>query len=388
MKLVKRFFKAPVGSFFLFGPRGTGKSTWLKQNFPDALRLDFLDPSMIRKYSSYPERLKETVLAANAKMIILDEIQHVPELLTVVHALIEEDKSRQFILTGSSARKLRRAGTNLLGGRATVRNFHPFMANELGNDFNLENALKFGMLPVIINSNEPLDAMQGYIALYLREEVQTESLVRNIGDFTRFIETAAFSHASMLNVSNIARECSVSRKTVESYLGILEDLLISFTIPVFTKRAKRATVLHSKFYYFDAGVYHHLREQGFLDRETEISGMALEGLVAQHLRAWRDYQNLSYKIYYWRTRAGVEVDFIVYGTNGFWAIEVKNSQHIHPQDLTGLKSFCEDYPEVTPIFLYRGNEKIKKGNILCLPVEDFLVGLRPGFNLATIEKNN
>ncbi|MCL5260482.1 MAG: AAA family ATPase [Gammaproteobacteria bacterium] len=380
MKLVKRFFKAPSGSFFLFGPRGTGKSTWLKQNFPDALRLDFLDPSLVRKYSSYPERLKETVLAQNSTVIILDEIQHVPELLTVVHSLIETektDKEFQFILTGSSARKLRRAGTNLLGGRASVRYLHPFMAAELGSNFDLKRALQFGMLPVIVNNKEPADAMQGYITLYLREEVQTEGLVRNIGDFSRFIETAAFSHAGILNVSNIARECSISRKTIEGYLSILEDLLISFTVPIFTKRAKRSTVAHSKFYYFDAGVYNHLREQGYLDRDTEISGMALEGLVAEHLRSWCDYQNSSYRIYFWRTRSGVEVDFIVYGQNGFFAIEVKNSQYIHPKDLTGLKSFCEDYPEATPVLLYRGNEKLKKNNILCLPVTDFLAGMQP-----------
>ncbi len=190
--------------------------------------------------------------------------------------------------------------------------------------------------------------------------MQAESLVRNIGHFARFLEIASFSHASILNISNIARETQVSRPLVENYLSVLEDLLLSVTLPVFTKRAKRETIKHPKFYYFDAGVFQNLRKQGPLDRGEGISGLALEGLVAQHLRAWNDYQASNYDLYYWRTRFGVEVDFILYGPKGFWAIEVKNNHQVFSKDLTGLRAFCKDYPEATPLLLYRGKERFKK----------------------------
>ncbi|OGT91351.1 MAG: ATPase [Gammaproteobacteria bacterium RIFOXYB2_FULL_38_6] len=382
--LIRRFFKESRGSFFLFGPRGTGKSTWLDAHYPRALRIDFLDPEILRLYSAHPEHLKEVVLTSEKKIIILDEIQKVPELLSVVHALIEMKKGWQFILTGSSARKLKRTGVDLLGGRAVVKYLHPFMAAELGENFNLPSALEIGLLPVIVNHSESLDALKTYISLYLKEEVQTESLVRNIGHFSRFLEAASFSHASILNISNIARECQVSRKLVENYLSVLEDLLLCFYLPVFTKRAKRVTVSHPKFYYFDAGVFRCLRAQGFLDKAEEISGLALEGLVAQHLRAWNDYQGSPYQLYYWRTQSGVEIDFIIYGSSGFWAVEVKNHKLIHHKDLKSLNAFCEDYPEATPLLLYRGKETFKKKNVICLPVETFLLMLKPDQKVLAI----
>ncbi|ACJ19385.1 ATP-binding protein [Coxiella burnetii] len=381
MRLVKRFFTAPKESFFLFGPRGTGKSTWLMTNFPQALLIDLLQPDVVRRYSAYPERLEETVLGSQQKQIIIDEIQHVPELLNVVHRLIEQKRGWQFILTGSSARKLRRTGVNLLAGRAIVRHLHPFMAAELGSNFDLTTALQSGLLPVVTQSEHSKEVLKTYISLYLKEEVQAESLVRNIGHFARFLEIASFSHASILNISNIARETQVSRPLVENYLSVLEDLLLSFTLPVFTKRAKRETIKHPKFYYFDAGVFQNLRKQGPLDRGEGISGLALEGLVAQHLRAWNDYQASNYDLYYWRTRFGVEVDFILYGPKGFWAIEVKNNHQVFSKDLTGLRAFCKDYPEATPLLLYRGKERFKKNNILCLPVNEFLLNLDPNQTL-------
>ena len=378
MPLIKRFFLAPQGSFFLFGPRGTGKSTWLKDHFPDALLIDLLDSEQVRRYSAYPERLAEVVRAHSSQQIIIDEIQHVPALLTVVHQLIEEKKTWQFILTGSSARKLKRGGVDLLAGRAIMCHMHPFMASELGDAFNLEDALEKGLLPVVLyGTSPPADVLKTYIGLYLKEEVQTEGLVRNIGHFSQFLEVASFSHASLLNVTNIAREAGISRASIEGYLSVLKDLLLCFTVPVFTKRAKRETVNHVKFYYFDAGVFRFLRKQGPLDRSEELTGLALEGLVAQHLRAWNDYQGTPYDLYYWRTRFGVEVDFILYGPKGFWAIEVKNDRQVFSKDLSGLRAFCDDYPEATPLLLYRGKERLKKNNILCLPVFDFLKQLRP-----------
>lgn len=374
---IQRFLQRSTAHYFLFGPRGTGKSTWLKAQYPAATSIDLLNPELARAYSAHPERLKELVMASVSQEIIIDEIEKVPELLSVVHSLIEAKVNKQFIMTGSSARKLRRVGVNLLGGRASMRHMHPFMAAELGAAFRLKTALEIGLVPIITQSQTSAETLQAYVGIYLREEVMQESLVRNIGHFARFLEVMSFSHAQVLNLSNIARECGVSRKLIEGYLSVLEDLLLCSFLPVFTRRAKRATANHPKFYYFDVGIFRHLRTQGPLDTKEELNGAALEGLVLQHLRAWNDYQNTPNQLYYWRTRAGVEVDFVVYGPNTFWALEVKNGKNIAPQDLRALKNFSEDYPEAIPILLYTGEERLKKQNILCLPVTEFLTNLNP-----------
>lgn len=368
----------PKQSFFLFGPRGTGKSTWLSYRFPNALRIDLLEPETLREYSAHPEHLENVVMASQHNIIIIDEVQKIPELLSVVHRLIEMKKGWQFILTGSSARKLKRVGVDLLAGRAIVEHMHPFMAAELNDQFVLEKALEYGLLPHIILNDQPEKVLRAYIGLYLKEEVQAESLVRNIGHFARFLEVISFSQGNILNLSNIARECQVTRALVEGYLSVLEDLLLCFQLPVFTKRAKRETVTHPKFYYFDAGVFRFLRSVGPLDSESEMNGVALEGLVAQHIRAWSDYQGASNDLFYWRTRHGVEVDFIIYGKNNFWAIEVKNASRVHAQDVRGLQAFCRDYPEAKPILLYRGEHRLKIENIDCMSVTEFLKNLIPG----------
>lgn len=382
MEYISRLFNDSSESYFLFGPRGCGKTTWLQHHYPDALWINLLKPEVLRLYSAMPERLEVAVLGANKPVVIIDEVQKMPELLSVVHDLIERKLNLQFVLTGSSVRKLKRTGVNLLAGRAVIRHLHAFMAAELGNKFNLETALRFGLVPLIVASSFPDDVLRAYISLYLQEEVKAEGLVRNIGDFSRFLEVISFSHGAILNIANIARECMVSRKLIEGYLSVLEDLLLGFCLPVFTKRAKRATVMHPKFYYFDAGIFHSLRFQGPLDKNSEILGAALEGLVAQHLRAWNDYQGSPYALYYWRTRNGVEVDFIVYGPKGFYAIEVKNGKQVYNQDLRGLQTFCNDYPEAKPLLVYRGKEKLRIKNILCLPADEFLRSIHPDKNLG------
>ena len=377
MATVGRFFREPEGSFFLFGPRGTGKSTWLRQRFPDAFWLDLLDPDLSRKLLSRPNLLRE-MLAARPQIqdVVIDEVQRVPELLTLVHQLIEERRAR-FVLTGSSARKLKRSGVDLLAGRASLRAMHPFMAAELGSSFDLERALLLGTLPLVWDSCEPQETLKGYVGLYLREEVQQEGLVRRLDHFARFLEVVSFSHGGVLNLSEIARECQVSRKTVEGYLDVLEDLLLCFRLPVFSKRAQRQLVSHPKFYLFDSGVFQSLRPRGPLDSRSELGGQALEGLVAQHLRSWIDLSAPPSSLYYWRTRAGNEVDFVVYGESGFWALKVKSSPTIQPADLSGLRSFGFDYPEATLMLLYAGRETLLRGNVLCLPVDAFLRQLRP-----------
>ncbi len=383
MEVISRFLQSPDRSFFLFGPRGTGKSTWTQAIFKGALRIDLLSAEAFRRYAARPERLRELIEAnARVKEIIVDEVQKVPSLLPVIHALIEEKRGLIFILTGSSSRKLKRTGADLLGGRAVVRAMHPFMAAELSSRFNLERALKYGLLPLVWEDKDPDDVLRAYAALYVKEEVQAEGLVRSVGNFSRFLETVSFSQAGVLNLSNVARECEVERKTAEGYLGILEDLLLAFRLPVFTKRAKRATSVHPKFYFFDAGVFRSLRPCGPLDRPQEIDGLALEGLVAQHLRAWNAYGGNRHQLSFWRTRSGVEVDFVIYGPEGFWAVEVKNADRVRDEDLRGLRALREDYPEAKALLLYRGGDRLKRHDILCLPCEEFLRGLVPGKHLA------
>jgi len=379
MATVGRFLQVPQASYFLFGPRGTGKSTWLRATYEDALWIDLLAPDVHRQYNARPERLRELVAGNPDKaVVIIDEVQKAPILLDVVHELIERRAGPRFVLTGSSARKLRREGVDLLAGRALLRFLHPFMAAELGDRFRMESALTQGLVPLIWDAEQPAEALKAYIGLYLREEVQMEGLVRQVGQFSRFLEAVSFSHGAALNLSAVARECQVSRKTVEGYLGILEDLLLSFQVPVFTKRAQRHLSAHPKFYWFDAGVYVAIRPAGPLDRPEEIAGAALEGLVAQHLRAWIDYTGSDFTLTFWRTKSGNEVDFVVYGRDGFWAVEVKHTATIRPADLRGLRAFREDYPEATLRLLYRGRETLEIDGILCLPCEDFLVRLIPG----------
>lgn len=378
MKNIKRHIPGIKESFFLFGPRGTGKSTWLNMTYPDAVTIDLLSPGTFRTMTADPGRLIEMVEGNPGKRtFIIDEVQKIPQILPVVHKLMEDKKGKQFILTGSSARKLKRTGIDLLAGRALLKKCHPFMASELKSRFRLPEVLKTGLVPLVVSSQNPAAVLDSYITLYLREEVMTEGLVRNLNNFSRFLEAISFSHGSVLNISEVARECEVERKTVEGYVSILEDLLISCRLHIFSIRAKRKLVKHSKFYYFDCGVFHAVRPKGPVDSSHGIYGHALEGLVLQHLLAWKDYGSPACNIYYWRTQADTEVDFVVYGENIFYALEVKSTATIHPKDLSGLKSFHEDYPEAKLLFLYMGKDTLLKGNIVCIPVETFLINLMP-----------
>jgi predicted AAA+ superfamily ATPase len=382
MKNKKRFINEPAGSFFLFGPRGTGKSTWLEQFFPDALWINLLDPAQHRKFSARPERLAELLDGTPwAKTVVIDEVQKVPELLTVVHQFIERKKGFRFILTGSSSRKLKRSGMDLLAGRAVVAFANPFMAAELGASFSFESALRLGTVPLVLGADDPEKTLEAYAMLYVREEVMAEGLIRDIGGFSRFLEAISFSHASLLNIAEVSRECEVSRKTVEGYVSVLEDMLLGCRIPVFSRRAKRKLIQQVKFYFADCGVFRSIRPKGPLDRPEEMDGAALEGLVYQHLKAWLDYSEESNELFFWRTQSGTEVDFVVYGESQFCALEVKNSRKVDRKDLRALKTFKSDYPECRAALLYRGNERLFVDGVWCLPCDDFLRNLVPGRNI-------
>jgi predicted AAA+ superfamily ATPase len=378
MAFIPRLLATGRDHFFLLGPRGTGKTSWCAQQYPDALRIDLLNPAILRRYSVEPEYLIN-IVEANTKTrhIVIDEVQKLPILLEVVHLLIERKAGQQFILTGSSARKLRRQGVNLLGGRASQKLMYPYMAAELGKRFKLDTALRQGMLPVVWGADDPTAVLDAYNALYLHEEVQAEGLVRNIGAFARFLQAMSFSHAAVLNLANVSREAQVSRKTVEGYLEILEDLLLGFRIDVFTRRAKRELAAHPKFYFFDTGIFRANRPAGPLDTTNELDGAAIEGLIAQHLHVWCGYSKGKHNLHYWQTRSRTEVDFVIYGESGIYAIEVKNSRRVDSSDLTALRHFAEDYPQSQRYLLYRGEDRIKRDGVLCMPCEEFLLALRP-----------
>lgn len=369
--MYKRLLSLPTeeqSSVFLFGPRGTGKTSWLKTNLPDAIYLDLLDFSTFSSLSANPSRLENLIPQNYIGWIILDEVQRIPELLNEVHRLIESRKLR-FVLTGSSARSLRRKGINLLAGRALTYNMHTLTIQELGEDFDLIKTLKYGLLPSVIKHADPQKYLESYVQTYLREEVQQEGLTRNIGTFNRFLETASFSQGNILNISEISRELGLSRATVSDYFDILEDLLLAKRINVFTQRAKRKIIAHQKFYFFDAGVYKILKPMGPLDTQEESDGAGLETLFLQSLSAVNDYLNLGYKIYFWRTLTGTEVDFIIYGPRGLHAFEIKRSAQVQNKSLSGLRAFADDYPEAKLHFLYLGKLKEYHGNINAIPFE-------------------
>jgi len=358
-------------SFFLFGPRGTGKTTWVKSKFKGALYLDLLEAGLFNDLLANPQRLENLIPNNFKDWIIIDEVQRIPELLNEVHRLIEKYGYR-FILTGSSPRKIRRRGVNLLAGRALGYNLYPLTAAELGEDFKLSHSLAYGQLPSVYIEADPKSYLESYVKTYLEEEVRQEGLTRNLGAFSRFLEAASFSQGAVLNISSVARECSVERKIVENYFTILEDLLIAYRIPIFAKRAKRRLLAHPKFYFFDVGLYRTLRPIGPLDMPEETGGHAFETLFLQELCAINSYLKLGYNLSYWRTSNNIEIDFVLYGNRGIRAFEVKRTGKVSSSMTKGLKAFLKDYPEAKAYFIYGGERRLREGNIEILPIKDTL----------------
>ena len=358
-------------SFFLFGPRGTGKTTWVKSRFKEAVYLDLLEAELFNDLLANPQRLENLIPKNSKDWVIVDEVQRIPELLNEVHRLIEKYRYK-FILTGSSARKIRRKGVNLLAGRALSYHLYPLTAIELKEDFNLNHSLTYGGLPCVYTEENPKGYLESYVKTYLEEEVQQEGFTRNLGAFSRFLEAASFSQGSVLNISSVARECSIERKVVENYFTILEDLLIAYRIPVFAKRAKRRMVSHPKFYFFDVGLYRTLRPMGPLDMPEEVGGHAFETLFLQELVAINSYLKLGYNIFYWKTSNNVEVDFVLYGDRGIKAFEVKRTGKVSSSMTKGLKALLKDYPKAKVYFIYGGERRLREGDIEILYIRDAL----------------
>jgi len=361
-------------SFFLFGPRGTGKTSWIKNQIQGAIYLDLLKSETYLLLQADPGRLENLIPPKFSGLIVLDEVQKIPALLNEVHRLIESFNYK-FVLTGSSARALRKKGVNLLAGRANTYSMYPLTVQELKEDFNLEKSLHYGHLPSVFSRTNPYMYLKSYVKTYLQEEVRQEGLTRNISNFSRFLEIISFSQGGVLNITEIAREVSINRKVVESYFHILEDLLLAFSLPVFTKHAKRRMLVHPKFYFFDVGVYRAIRPKGPLDSVEEIEGVALETLFIQEIRAINEYYQLGYENYYWRTNSGLEVDVVLYGERGILAFEIKRSKSIKGKDLSSLKEFNSDYPQAKCYFLYGGENREYYEGIEVIPFIEALKGL-------------
>ena len=305
-------------------------------------------------------------------MIVIDEIQKIPALTDEVHRLIEEKKWK-FILTGSSARKLRRSHANLLAGRALNLSFYPLVARELGDDFNLSDSLRFGHLPSINSEPDKEKFLQAYLNTYLREEIIQEGIVRNVDVFSRFLESASFSQGAILNVRSVAKDVGKDPKVINEYFQILEDLLIAVRLPVFHQKARRKLTTRPKFYFFDVGVYRAIRPIGPLDDENAINGHCLETLIFQELRALNDHLSWGFHLYFWHTRENLEIDFVLYGKKGLVAIEVKSSNRFSDDDLKALRLFKSEYRMAKCFFIYGGDEKNLKDEKRIIPVRKFII---------------
>ena len=375
--MFERLIKKPLESrksFFLFGPRGTGKTTWLKHRLPDALFVNLLQSEYYNRLSANPGHLRQLIPPDHTGWTVIDEVQRIPALLNEVHDLIEA-RGLVFVLTGSSARTLRRREVNLLAGRALTYRMHPLTAVEQQEAFNLRDSVQLGHLPARFSESDPAKYLKDYVQTYLREEVMQESLTRNIAHFAHFLEVASFSQGATINISAVAREAHIERSVAENYFSILEDLLIAVRLPVFSRKAKRKLISQKKFYFFDAGVFRAIRPVGPLDSDAEIDGPALETLVLQELRAVNDYHDYGYQISFWRTRSSLEVDFVLYGPRGLLAIEIKRSTQIQPKDTRALREFKRDYPPAKCFVFYGGPSPVYMEDVTVLPIEHALRNL-------------
>lgn len=362
-------------SIFLFGARQTGKSTMLREKFPNNIYIDLLNTELKSRFQRRPALLYEMLSSkSDGTLVIIDEIPEVPELLNEVHRLISE-KNMVFILCGSSARKLKRKGYNTLGGRAYPVYLYPFVSAEIP-DFDIDRAINYGMLPPHYLAKDPQRRLSAYIDVYLKEEIKEEALVRNLNAFQRFLEVAALTDGEMINNKNIAQDCGVSANTVNSYFDILEDTLIGFRVPAYTKTIKRRLFQTPRFYYFDVGIVNHLLHRKNLVRGTTEYGHAFEHLVIQELYAWISYTNSNEKLSYWHTHTGLEVDAII--GDARIAIEIKSVEEVLPRHLKGLKAFSEDYPNARTIIVSLDPINRNVGNIECLYLMDFFKKLWKG----------
>lgn len=355
-------------SVFLFGARQTGKSTYLRQAFPNALYIDLLDSSVRRVYKDRPSVLYDQLADGASQVVIIDEITEVPELLNEVHRLIFKNDTR-FILCASSARKLRRQGANTLGGRANPCYFYPLVSAEVP-DLNIDRAVTVGMIPNHYLAKRPETMLSAYIDVYLQQEIKAEAIVRNVDAFERFMEVAALTNGDIVNYSNIASDCGVHSETIKEYFAILEDTLIGYMIPAYHKSLKRKEVQAPKFYYFDAGIANYLLRRNQLQRGTVEYGQAFEHFVIQELIAYLGYSKSRERLSYWHTYSGSEVDAII---GNRMAIEIKSTDIVKPKHLRGLKAFADEYSGFERILVsFDPITRTTEDGIRLINIHDFL----------------
>ena len=362
-------------SLFLLGPRQTGKSTLLHAQFQGARYIDLLEADTFRELATKPELIRQR-LRVDEKLVIIDEVQKLPAILDEVQLLIDRNKDLRFILTGSSARKLKKGHANLLGGRAWVTNLFPLVSVELGFS-GLEKRLCFGSLPGVFTSENPIEELKAYVGTYLKEEVLAEGLTRSIQTFSRFIELAGMSNGEQINFAAIANDAQIPARTVRDHFQILQDTLLGKQLPVFKQSKKRKAVSTPKFYFFDVGVANALRRNFAVSEGSSDYGRALEHLVFCELDAWLGYTRSSEELTYWRTRNQLEVDFVV---GESMAIEVKAKRSIRSTDLTGLQAIGEEFPEMRRIVVCLESEPRTLDGVEILPLEYFLRELWNGKN--------
>ena len=376
MEKIKRILNIdlpPRQSAFLWGPRKTGKSTYLKERFPHSLVYDFLQTDLFLEFSKQPSLLRERLLAKGNDVlnypVILDEVQKVPQILDEVHWLIE-NKGLRFILCGSSARKLKRGKANLLGGRAWRYEMFPLVTAELEN-LNLLRVLNRGMMPDHYLQESYKKALRAYTQDYLKEEVFDEGLTRNIPAFSRFFDAMGYSHGELTNYSNIARECGVDSKTVKEYYQILVDTLLGTRVEPFKRRQNRQVIIRAaKFYLFDVGVAGAITKRHIEEKKGELFGKAFEHFILMEIAAHNSYNELDYEINFWRTKSGLEVDFVLGG--GEVAIEVKGTTHVKKRDLRPLTAFIEEYSPRKALVVCNEREERVHGRIRIIPYRNFL----------------
>lgn len=361
-------------SVFLFGPRLTGKTTLLRTMFPSARYFDLLNAKTFRELSIRPETMRES-LQPNDKIVIIDEVQKLPALLDEVHLLIERNKKLRFVLTGSSARKLKRGGANLLAGRALTLHLHPLIFAELNRNRTADR-LQRGSLPAVIDSSIWEDILHEYVGTYLKEEIQAEGLTRNIEDFARFLEVAALSNGKLLNFTEIGSDAGITPRTVQNYYQILEDTLIGYQLPSYRKTKTRKAISTAKFFFFDIGVANTLVGRREIAAKTTEYGEVLEQLLFLELRAYLDYHRIRKPLSFWRSYSKQEVDFLI---GDSIAIEVKSKERVSERDYRGLLLLNEELRLKRKIVV--ANEpwarKTDHG-VEIMPVEEFLRELWAG----------
>ncbi len=369
---------APTESFFLWGPRQTGKSTLLRAMYPDARWLDLLRSDLFRRYLERPALLREELQAVERPgLIVIDEVQKVPDLLDEVHLLIET-RGLCFALCGSSARKVRRGHANLLGGRALRFELHGLVSAELGDRMDLVRLLNHGYLPRHFLAEQPRRSIEAYVADYLKEEVAAEGLVRNLPAFSGFLSAAALSDADPVNFSTIARDCGVSAPTIREYFQILVDTLLGGWLPPYTKRPKRRQALAPKFYFADVGVVNFLARRGRVEPGSDLFGKAFENWVHHELATWVAYTGAPIELSYWRLTTGAEVDFIVGDMEV--AVEAKATRRVQSDHLKGLRTLAEDHPDVHQrlVVCLEDVPRRTDDGILVLPAAEFAARLWAG----------